>query len=133
MADIIRDAPLGQLIRYVTSRRFLQYADERPGFVLPTPVDEQSEANAEEKVNELERPSIDSSSNSSSSSYSDSDSDSDVDVDLERATTRDLRPYFSRTSQADAAGPHRTVSRPIQPTLTSDGTILVDWYSTGEL
>jgi DHA1 family multidrug resistance protein-like MFS transporter len=122
MADIIRDSSLGQLIRYATSNRYLQYVEERPGFELPTPVEEPAKEKLEEDRNN-----------------SDSDSSSETDVDLERAATvattatRDLRPYFSRTTQREAVGPQRTVSRPIQPTLTSDGTILVDWYSTGEL
>lgn len=117
MADIIRDSSLGQLIRYATSNRYLQYIEERPGFKFPTVVDEQ----AKEKLQEVE-----------SASSSDSDSSSETDIDLERAATRDLRPYFSRTTQREAVGPQRTESRPIQPTLTSDGTILVDWYSTGK-
>ncbi len=107
MAEIIRDSSLGQLIRYATSNQYLQYMEERPGFEFPTPVDEQ----AKEKLQEVE-----------SASLSDSD--------LERAATRGLRPYFSGTTQREAVGPQRTV---IQPTFTSDGTILVDWYSTVSL
>jgi DHA1 family multidrug resistance protein-like MFS transporter len=115
MADIIRDSSLGQLIRYATSNRYLQYIEERPGFEFPTPI--------AEKVKEVVE--------AESASSSDSDSSSESDIDLERAATRDLQPYFSRTTQREAVGPQRTVSRPIQPTVTSDGTILVDWYSTG--
>lgn len=125
MADIIRDAPLGQVIRYVTSGRYLKYAEERPGFVLPTPLGQETEVKQTTAEVEEER-------RSSESSSEDSSSESEIDIDLERATTRDLRPYFSRTSRAEAVGPKRTVSRPIQPTVTSDGIILVDWYCTGE-
>jgi DHA1 family multidrug resistance protein-like MFS transporter len=35
MADIIREAPLGQLIRWATGNRLLQYPEELPGFELP--------------------------------------------------------------------------------------------------
>ncbi|EXJ66397.1 uncharacterized protein A1O5_10549 [Cladophialophora psammophila CBS 110553] len=35
MLDIIRDAPLGQFLRWVTHDRMLLYPDEREGFVLP--------------------------------------------------------------------------------------------------
>jgi DHA1 family multidrug resistance protein-like MFS transporter len=113
MADIIRDSSLGQLIRVATSNRYLQYVEERPGFQLPTPIVEPSKEKEQE-------------------AGSASDSESESGIDLERAGTRDLRPYFSRTTQQEAVGPERTVSRPIRPTLTSDGTILVDWYSTGK-
>ncbi|KYK59613.1 hypothetical protein DCS_00745 [Drechmeria coniospora] len=37
MAALIRDAPLGQLIRWATRNRYLQYPEERPDFVLPQP------------------------------------------------------------------------------------------------
>ncbi|KAJ9628578.1 hypothetical protein H2203_002479 [Taxawa tesnikishii (nom. ined.)] len=35
MADIIRDAPVGQLIRYVTRNRYLKYPEEREGWKCP--------------------------------------------------------------------------------------------------
>lgn len=35
MADIIREAPLGQIIRWVTSKKFLKYPEEEPGFQCP--------------------------------------------------------------------------------------------------
>ncbi|KAH0532295.1 hypothetical protein TsFJ059_001005 [Trichoderma semiorbis] len=37
MADIIRDAAIGQLIRWVTKKRYLKYPEERDDFVLPEP------------------------------------------------------------------------------------------------
>lgn len=36
MSDLIRDAPVGQLIRYFTGNRYLQYPEERQGFDLPS-------------------------------------------------------------------------------------------------
>ncbi|RMX83183.1 hypothetical protein D0867_16115, partial [Hortaea werneckii] len=35
MADLFRDAPIGQIIRYVTGNRVLQYPEERPDFQCP--------------------------------------------------------------------------------------------------
>ncbi|GAB7352743.1 hypothetical protein MBLNU459_g3095t1 [Dothideomycetes sp. NU459] len=35
MLDIIRDAPVGQLIRFLTSNKVLQYPEERPDFECP--------------------------------------------------------------------------------------------------
>jgi len=35
LKDLIREAPLGQLLRYLTNNRVLLYPEERPGFVLP--------------------------------------------------------------------------------------------------
>ncbi|CAG8977486.1 hypothetical protein HYALB_00009318 [Hymenoscyphus albidus] len=36
MTDLVREAPLGQAIRWITGNRLLQYPEERPGFELPT-------------------------------------------------------------------------------------------------
>ena len=35
MLDLIRDAPAGQLLRWLTKKQILLYPDEREGFVLP--------------------------------------------------------------------------------------------------
>jgi MFS transporter, DHA1 family, multidrug resistance protein len=35
MADIIREAPLGQMIRWVTGNKFLKYPEEEPDFQCP--------------------------------------------------------------------------------------------------
>jgi MFS transporter, DHA1 family, multidrug resistance protein len=36
MADIIREAPLGQIIRWVTRNKFLKYPEEEPDFQCPS-------------------------------------------------------------------------------------------------
>jgi DHA1 family multidrug resistance protein-like MFS transporter len=35
MSDLIREAPLGQLLRYVTKNRLFPYPEEFPGFEIP--------------------------------------------------------------------------------------------------
>ncbi|OJD28894.1 benomyl methotrexate resistance protein [Diplodia corticola] len=35
MSDLIRDAPIGQIIRFVTRNRLLQYPEEKPDYKLP--------------------------------------------------------------------------------------------------
>lgn len=50
--------------------------------------------------------------------------------DAERATTL---PDVNRTvSRASGPSATRTVSHSVTPTRTSDGTVLVDWYTTGK-
>ncbi|KAN0090075.1 MFS general substrate transporter [Hyaloscypha variabilis] len=129
MADMIRDSSLGQLIRLLTRNKYLLYAEERPDFVFPAPITEHEQQHPKEKV----EGDSDSDAASTSESISTSESSSDADLEkVETTVTRGLRPYFSRTSQAEAVGPEKTVSKAIQPTLTSDGTILVDWYATDD-
>lgn len=35
LSDLVRDAPLGQVIRFVTKNRYFQYPEEKPDFKLP--------------------------------------------------------------------------------------------------
>jgi len=35
MSDLIRDAPIGQIVRWITRNRVLQYPEEKPNFQLP--------------------------------------------------------------------------------------------------
>ncbi|KAH8594646.1 major facilitator superfamily domain-containing protein [Bisporella sp. PMI_857] len=128
MADIIRDSSLGQVIRFVSRHKYLQYVEEHPDFELPGPVAELIDGKV--KPDDAETSSVSDDSSSSSSIHSSSDIDANIDV--EKAETHDLRPYFSRTTQAEAVGPERVESRPIVPTVTSDGVILVDWYTTDD-
>src|SRR2546421_6575787 len=36
MADLIREAPIGQIIRFITKNRYLQYPEEKPDFQCPS-------------------------------------------------------------------------------------------------
>nr|OQO07767.1 hypothetical protein B0A51_17408 [Rachicladosporium sp. CCFEE 5018] len=43
MTDLIRDAPVGQMLRWVTGNRILRYPEETPNFVLPNAYAEHAE------------------------------------------------------------------------------------------
>ena len=47
MSDLIRDAPIGQIIRYVTGNKYLQYPEERSDYVCPRSYDK---TKAEEQI-----------------------------------------------------------------------------------
>lgn len=173
MADLIRDAPIGQLIRYFTSNRVLQYPEEKPGFECPTCYSDPEAAAKAQKA------SITSPSSTSAGIGADDPVDDDkagveptepaeptngadraalerletshshleraeTAKDLERRET--LRETLSRVgtratlaqthTRADleaafsAASIAKEPTRPVIPQRTSDGTILVDWYTT---
>jgi DHA1 family multidrug resistance protein-like MFS transporter len=106
MFDLLRDAPLGQIIRYATGNRVLLYPEERPNFELPksyngsTPTDSENVSGST-----TPRPRIDSDENN-----------------LERQVT------------LNEQMPERIASIPvaITPSRLKDGTILVDWYTTDD-
>lgn len=158
MADILREAPLGQLIRFITRNKVLPYPEELPGFELPAtynamlnstgkppgPIRTQSKEKAPVRRQ---------SSNSSDSSESDTPTPGAAS-DLEKTQTEEPNPYekdvealsLSRTKSRMDTEPwtedrleveaelaiERTQTRPIVPVKTSDGNILVDWYTTDD-
>ncbi|POR32387.1 Caffeine resistance protein 5 [Tolypocladium paradoxum] len=140
MADLIRDAPLGQLIRWVTKNKYLQYPDEKPDFKLPQPWQDMLDApNA--VVDESRKP------QSSSSTAGDEGEQQQQrekrrnqekqQQQLQQQASEDQghlrRPQSAADMQArlEADELHRlekSQSIPVVPRRTRDGAILVDWY-----
>ncbi|GAB1729499.1 hypothetical protein NU195Hw_g136t1 [Hortaea werneckii] len=61
MADLFRDAPIGQIIRYLTGNRVLQYPEERPDFQCPHGyiVNEKTETTIQPTLSPVSTPSAD--------------------------------------------------------------------------
>lgn len=111
MQEIIRDAPFGQLVRYVTHNRVFKYPEELPGFECP----ETYKVGAEEEKQPqqaagLEKEGSSNESDSSAASASRQDAPSDVH-DAEAVSS---------------ASVHET-AKTIEPTRTKDGLTLADW------
>jgi len=156
MSDLIRDAPVGQLLRWVTGNKILQYPEEKPGFILPT--------GYEYDLTSKTRHSSDSSSitphPTEDVEKADPESRNSIDrgilermdtarSDIEKAnnpsrlvqsTTRDsaLSRITTIHTRAELEHAYRTStlakepSRPIEPARTQDGRILVDFYTTDD-
>ncbi|KAL8865031.1 MAG: hypothetical protein Q9174_007111, partial [Haloplaca sp. 1 TL-2023] len=132
MSDLIREAPFGQLVRFVTRNRYFQYPEEKPDFVLPEayntalngkgPIQEKESHEAE-----LQRSRTPSANGSASSSE-------DLEAKLTRTKSREDTPQWSeaRLEIERELSLERTKSMPIAPTKTADGNILVDWYTTDD-
>ncbi|KAF1832782.1 MFS general substrate transporter [Decorospora gaudefroyi] len=162
VSTIIRDAPIGQILRYLTSNCILKYPEELPDFLAPTayarhtrPLPKrlstdttdvpplESEDPPTEQVCHLEATVLE---------KHDSESEDESSIDLEKIQTaktqRTARTQISRVgtqtalhksnTQADLeqqfslASVERGPSRPIEPEVLDDGTILVDWYNTDD-
>ncbi|KAL6229091.1 major facilitator superfamily domain-containing protein [Aspergillus navahoensis] len=127
MLDLLRETPIGQAIRLVSRNKFLLYPEEKPGFQLPPQylaqlqqpekLDEYNRA-AELKEMIPDRADSEDTNRSASSLHGE-----DVDVEaLGRVVT---------VPEHDLAL-NQTKSIPITPQKTSDGIILVDWYTTDD-
>lgn len=150
MADLIREAPLGQIIRWVTKNRLLPYPEELPGFELPATYNAVLNSSAKGPPRAERNPSSLSGLTSSTSQLS-------RNLDLEKVETQkeDPNPYdetsqeflhLNRTRSRLETTPYtedrleveaelaieRTQTKPIVPQKTADGTILVEWYTTDD-
>lgn len=162
MSDIIRDAPIGQLIRWATNKRYLKYPEERDDFQCPhsyahsdskeePPIDENTptsepEGPAVEEVVILDPETV------LERAITEDDSGSTEVEDLEKIQTartqHTARTQISRvgtktalaksTTRADLeqqfslASVERGPTRPIEPEKLENGTIVVDWYTTDD-
>lgn len=161
MSALIRDAPFGQLVRYLTHNRVFPYPEERADFVLPAAYARRADADAKRvdsetsSAGEHEGPAVE------EAAYPDPETVLEkVDTQSEEENTSDLeklqtvrtqhtaRTQISRVgtrtalsksiSRADLeqqfslAAVERGPSRPIAPETRDDGTVLVDWYTTDD-
>lgn len=138
MKNLVRDAPFGQLIRYLTANRFFKYPEEEPDFQCPTsytrsqtPSSHSSRPSSGEFANKGKQ---EESQGSSTVQVNESDIEKIAEgpITSQKVKTRPL-PYTGDGSHQDAElALEKAESRPIAPVKTGDGTILVDWYSTDD-
>ncbi|CAF9904389.1 hypothetical protein IMSHALPRED_000018 [Imshaugia aleurites] len=145
MSDLIREAPIGQLLRFVTKNKVLRYPEEIPGFQLPEiyntmlnaadsekfgPSRSDSEQGEKNLKNEESFPDL----RQHVTTRSDKSGDIEAPAVLTRTRTREsTKPYTEERLEVEAElQVERTKSTPIAPQKTSDGSILVDWYTTDD-
>ena len=143
MTDIIRESAIGQLLRWVTKNKLFPYPEELPDFELPVAYITALNSKTSDPLP------LDGSRRSSVRVEQDIPTASTNSEDLEKVETeadREQLPGFERVISRldtrewteerieielrDAAD--RVVSRPIAPTKTSNGAVLVDWYTTDD-
>ncbi|EGX94730.1 Major facilitator superfamily transporter [Cordyceps militaris CM01] len=140
MADIIRDAAIGQFIRFVTGNRYLQYPEEKPDFQLPeayanilhgdTAAARRKSATAQSATT-LEE---------DAGSDDNGDDTSTVAAAAAPAPLAHIPSHRSGINHITSAAleadelhhVEKTRSIPIAPRQTKDGAILVDWYYTDD-
>ena len=147
MSDLMREAPIGQFLRFVTKNKLFKYPEELPGFQLPETYNTMLNEHSNEKLG----PSRSDSENAGAeeapkaaealpelthhvTNRSIRSGDVEHAAALTRTRTREsTRPYTEERLEAEAElAVERTKSIAIMPTKTSDGTILVDWYTSDD-
>jgi DHA1 family multidrug resistance protein-like MFS transporter len=138
MHEIIREAPLGQLIRFLSKNTLFRYPEDEPGFELPAtwvallkgdegeikespPVEGSDSYLAQNDIIDRRR------------SRSVEDPELADLGKINTASTTHTRPYTNERMQAERMLEiGRTVSLPTVPQKTRDNHILVDWYTTDD-
>lgn len=147
MSDLMREAPIGQFLRFVTKNKLFKYPEELPGFQLPETYNTMLNEHSNEKLG----PSRSDSENAGAeeapktaealpelthhaTNRSIRSGDVEHAATLTRTRTREsTRPYTEERLEVEAElAVERTKSIAIMPTKTSDGTILVDWYTSDD-
>lgn len=129
MSDHLRETPLGQAIRLVSRNKLLQFPEEKPDFELPPQYlaqlqniknsDDENDTNQLEKELNNSAHGVNPEILSTSHSYHRQDENTD---NLWRV----------QTELAQSLTIQRTKSIPITPKKTTDGIVLVDWYTTDD-
>ena len=142
MAELLREAPFGQIICLLTRNKYFLYPEEKPDFRCPHCY----QGDGSHKVENMKDSDMDAKANESKDSDTAYDlqlqptitdiekasPSSDGDSDLERQTTLGLQrtqtlPFTeARLELERKLAIEKTKSRPIIPAKTADETILVD-------
>ncbi|KAJ5767111.1 uncharacterized protein N7511_004727 [Penicillium nucicola] len=124
MEAVIREAPFGQLVRYLTKNKYFQYPEEKADFKLPD--------TWLQLLNE---------SNPSNNTFDDKRTEAEAEnghfspgsSELISRTSSTTIPFTEARLEADEQHEIEKIkSIPIAPKKTKDGAILVDWYYTDD-
>jgi DHA1 family multidrug resistance protein-like MFS transporter len=155
MKEIIREAAIGQIIRYVSGNRLLRYPEEEPDFQIPFErmmhKRKLSEINKEIDVeSEVPSPAPEEAEEEEAMRKVETAIDGANDVDIEKSETSPTHHLEQLNSVRSMArtqtipntrermeverelAAQRTLSLPIQPVITSTGQVLVTWYTTDD-
>jgi DHA1 family multidrug resistance protein-like MFS transporter len=142
MYDIIRDSSFGQIVRYITRNKYLQYSKEQKGFqhshyfqtekpdtrnlpISPSEVDGHSGTSQRHSTSATTNNQADSSCNHLPLTEIGTESE-----DLEDAL--EANPIERLVTQQSLHTLEKERTLVIEPTKTAQGVVLVDWYTTGE-
>ncbi|KAH9214000.1 major facilitator superfamily transporter [Leptodontidium sp. 2 PMI_412] len=132
MKDIIRDSTFGQIVRLLSKNKLLLYPEEDPNFKCPKGYNDNTNL-PEAVVRERTRSFFSTASNPHNSYMDDEEAITTPESKDESGSNESTdKGENSDLERANTARLERTKSRPILPSKSADGTILVDWYTTDD-
>lgn len=136
MASLFRETTAGQLLRYITGNRVLQYPEEKPGFQIPQ--EWLDVLNAEKPHEQMPTTSGSSSSSTHEGVGLHGDEESAVTAaNGDNTETNSEKPEHDETDEGRGGSNAglslaKTQSVPVVPKTTKDGLVLVDWYTSDD-
>ncbi|KAH7120686.1 major facilitator superfamily domain-containing protein [Dactylonectria macrodidyma] len=120
--EVVRDAPFGQLVRFITGNRVFQYPEEKPGFNIP-----------EAWLEAMNAPNPPAEGTVSSSSTVAGEERANSRPTLGEKTEQHNDAISTAPTHIEGgAALDKVASAPIVPKRTKGGVILVDWYTTDD-
>ena len=147
MTDVLRESAMGQIIRFVTKNKVLQYPEEKPDFQLPDTYHEALNSVHNEKVgsrssSDLEGKETPAGADPPSEALTPTATTTSAkrnladleNVTLTRTKTREVATGYTdeRVNAERELALQKTKTIPIVPEKTKDGYLLVDWYTTDD-
>lgn len=162
MQAVIRDAPCGQLVRFLTRNKYFQYPEEKPDFTLPEPwiqlmnnseaATDNSKVHSDNENLELQQyhpnhdqgraPISRTTTQQGSEPMSHTTTQQDEPIShtitqqgepISHTITQNTIPFTeARREIEEQHGIEKIKSTPISTRRTKDGAILVDWYYTDD-
>ena len=141
MSDLMREAPIGQLLRFITGNKVFKYPEEFDSFRLPESYNTMLNAPESEKnVSRSGSEAVDQVAEDLPelkhhvTTRSVGSGDMEASAAVTRTRTRELTTAFTeeRLEVEAELAINRAETLPIVPQKTSDGNILVDWYTTDD-
>jgi DHA1 family multidrug resistance protein-like MFS transporter len=140
MSDLVRDAPIGQLIRWLTKNRVLQYPEEKADFTCPMDYQGEKRSLSDQSAPATSPPVAGDAAEKfeypqTSSTQSLRHAPTALDVvtrpEMTKVHTRaDIEEAYTNATRQETMKYQQ--SQPIVPEKTADGVILVDWYDTND-
>ena len=153
MKELIREAALGQIIRFVSGNRMLRYPEEEPSFQIPYErvAHQQKLSKVNEEVDTPPAPPTPPTEEYEKIDRVLTEEDRDEGFDVEKAETHQSSAGLEKLTSVKSLSrtqtipytrerfevereliAQRTLSLPIQPVITSTGQVLVTWYTTDD-
>lgn len=143
MYDLIRDSSFGQIVRYMTKNKYLQYSEEKEGFQHPHYFQETEKP--ETRCIPTSPPEVDGHCGTPQhlSTIATTNNEADrgcnhlrpTEIDTESEDLEDAletNPIKRLVTQQSLHTLEKERTLVIEPIKTAQGVILVDWYTTGE-